>query len=301
MSKRMIARELGLHHSIVCREIKRNSVRGKYKPEAANKKAKKRMQTARAVPRRLHGTLLNRVVECLQEEWSPQQISGRLRQEGLRISHEAIYQMVWQDKADGGSLYLHLRHCGKKYNKRAGKTSGRGLIPHRVDIAERPAIVETKTRVGDWEADTVIGADHKGALVTLVERATKMTLIQKVATTSKELVTKAILNMLHGLKNTVHTLTFDNGKEFADHVKIAEMLEARTYFAKPYHSWERGLNEHTNGLIRQYLPKGTNFLQVSHKKVALVQKKINTRPRNVLLFKTPNEVFYSSQSVAWTG
>lgn len=300
VSKREVAKKVGLHHSIVCREITRNKHRSNYAPEVAHKKAKKRSQQARGKPRKLVGELLNIVIEKLKQEWSPQQISGRLKLEGVQISHESIYRMIWRDKAEGGSLYCRLRHNGKKYNKRAGKNAGRGLIPGRVDISERAAIVDAKSRVGDWEADTVIGAQHKGALVTLVERHSKFALIAKVETTSKELVTTAIIKLLKPAKRFVHTITFDNGKEFAGHAEISKALGADAYFARPYHSWERGLNEHTNGLIRQYLPKGANLLDVPAKIIRAIQKRINSRPRNVLSFKTPSEVFCSALSVAST-
>jgi IS30 family transposase len=300
LSIRATARRLQRSQSVISREIKRNKTTKGYQAGAAHLKAKRRACTARSVPRKLLGDTLNLVLIGLKEKWSPQQISGRLKESDVKISHETIYKMVWTDKARGGELYKHLRHNAKKYNKRAGTNAGRGLIPGRIDISERPQIVETKTRVGDWEADTIIGAQHQGALVTLVDRNSKLLLVSKVNNTTKEIVTAAILKMLKPLKGFVRTITFDNGKEFAGHSQIAKTLEADMYFAKPYHSWERGLNEHTNGLIRQYLPKGTNFLEVSHKTVRYIQKKINSRPRNVLSFRTPNEVFHSAVSVAST-
>lgn len=285
--------------SIVSREIKRNKVGSVYKAEAAHKRAKERARGARSRPRKMVGETHEAVIVGLKQQWSPQQISGRLKLQGISISHEAIYQFVWADRARGGELFKNFRHSGKKYNKRSGKNSGRGLIPGRTDISERPQIVEAKTRIGDIEADTVIGVEHKGAIVTLVDRNSKLLLMQKVPNTTKAVVTKTI-EMLKPFKNVIRTITFDNGKEFAGHAQIAKKLGVQTYFAKPYHSWERGLNEHHNGLIRQFLPKGTNFLEVTHKQVSAIQKNINDRPRNVLSFKTPNEVFYSALTLAST-
>lgn len=298
MSIRAVAKGLGRAPSTIFRELRRNGARGKYEPDKAHKLATSRLKTARSDPRKMHGNLLNTVVNRLHRQWSPQQISGRLKLEGISVSHESIYRHVWKDKKAGGSLFENLRHCGKKYNKRFGKNAGRGLIPGRVDITERPAIVETKARVGDWEADTVIGAQHNGALVTLVDRHSKLLLTARVANTTKDVVTSAILKLLKPVKTFVHTITFDNGKEFADHAKIGKKLGASTYFAKPYHSWERGLNEHHNGLIRQFMPKKTNFLEVSHQDLHVVQKSINARPRNVLGYRTPFEVFRAATGVA---
>lgn len=298
-SMRTIAKELGRAPSTISREIARNAgTRETYKPEKAEEMVMARVNAARGKPRKMHGELVQTVIDKLQRQWSPQQISGRLELEGISISHESIYKYVRADKKAGGCLFENLRHGGKRYNKRYGKLAGRGLIPGRVDISERPAIVESKVRVGDWEADTVIGVQHKGALVTLVDRHSKLLLTARVVSTTKRAVTAAMLKLLKPVKGFVHTITFDNGKEFADHAKIGEKLGAATYFAKPYHSWERGLNEHHNGLIRQFMPKGTNFLTVQNKAVKAVQKTINSRPRNVLGYRTPTEVFCAVTGVA---
>jgi len=226
------------------------------------------------------------------EQWSPRQISGWLESAGYGgVSHERIYQHIWADKKKGGSLWKHLRHNGKKYNKRKGKNAGRGLIPNRIDIGERPAIVDAKERLGDWEGDTIIGKDHKGAIVSLVDRASKLTKLILLPNKTAEAVTNAIVTALKPLASNTKTLTFDNGKEFAGHTDITQALNAACYFAKPYHSWERGLNEHTNGLVRQYFPKGTDFSTLPQKAVQRVENLLNTRPRECLNFKTPNEIF----------
>src|SRR5271170_1408834 len=230
--------------------------------------------------------------KLMQEQWSPDQISGWLAKNGDRsISHERIYQHVWEDKKNGGNLYVQLRHHGKKYNKRKGKTSGRGLIPNRVDIDQRPAIVAEKSRIGDWEADTIIGAGHQGAIMSHVERKSKYTKLAKLPDNSANSVVKASRRILLPLASRVETITYDNGKEFASHAEIVAALGAKSYFAKPYHSWERGLNEHTNGLVRQYFPKGTDFSTLSNADVQRVENKLNSRPRKILGYQTPREVF----------
>jgi IS30 family transposase len=181
-----------------------------------------------------------------------------------------------------GELYLHLRHSGKKYNKRKGKNSGRGLIPNRVDIDQRPSVVAAKSRIGDWEADTIIGVHHRGAVMSHVERKSKYTKLAKLPDKSADSIVQACARVLLPLADRIETITYDNGKEFASHVEIATSLRSLSYFAKPYHSWERGLNEHTNGLFRQYFPKGSDLSIVSDTEVQRVEDKLNSRPRKIL-------------------
>ena len=233
-----------------------------------------------------------------QEQWSPDQISGRLAKDGIAfISHERIYQHIWKDKKNGGKLHLHLRHSGKKYNKRKNNNSGRGLIPNRVDIDQRPAIVAEKSRIGDWEADTIIGANHKGVVMSHVERKSKYTKLAKLPNKSADSVARACARVLLPLADRIETITYDNGKEFASHAEIVASLGAQSYFAKPYHSWERGLNEHTNGLFRQYFPKGTDFAILSDADVQRVEDELNSRPRKILGYQTPREVFFIAQNL----
>jgi Transposase and inactivated derivatives, IS30 family len=233
------------------------------------------------------------IEEKLRLQWSPEQISGwcKIHHNGQTVSHETIYKHVWENKRGGGSLYRHLRHHGKKYNKRGGGKAGRGCIPGRVDIAERPAIVEEKTRLGDWELDTIIGREHKGTIVSMVERHSKLTRLAKVTRKTALEVKKALIHRLGDIADCVHTLTADNGKEFAGHLEIATKLGASMYFARPYHSWERGLNEHTNGLVRQYLPKHKRLDDVTYEALEEIENLLNNRPRKVLQFRTPIEVF----------
>ena len=207
------------------------------------------------------------------------------------MGRQWIYEHLKADRKAGGGLFPLLRRRGKKPNWRGGRHSGRGHIPGRVDISERPAEVERKERVGDWEADTIIGKGHSGAVVSLVDRASKYTFLQRVDRRTSAAVSAAMLAMLRPSAVAVHTVTADNGKEFAGHASVAEALKAGFFFATPYHSWERGLNEHTNGLVRQYLPKGTDLRAVTDAEVKAVQDRTDARPRRVLGYRTPAEVF----------
>jgi len=199
---------------------------------------------------------------------------------------------VREDKRQGGTLYKHLRYSHKKRKKQYGGKDKRGQIKNRVSIDERPEIVAQKTRIGDWEIDTVIGKNHQGALVTIVDRVSRFTLIKKVSSKHADVVTAATIDLLKPYMDKTWTITADNGKEFAGHEILAEQLNASVYFAHPYHSWERGLNENTNGLIRQYFTKGSSFVDITHEQVEEVMRKLNHRPRKALNYKTPHEVFF---------
>ena len=229
----------------------------------------------------------------LELQWSPEQISGWMKKQGYTntVSYETIYQYVWKNKKRKGSLYKNLRHHGKKYNKRSKGKAGRGCIPDRIGIEERPDEVEQKIRLGDWEADTVVGTKHSGCIVSLVDRASKVTKLKLVNRRTALEVTEAIIESLDPIKEFVLTLTADNGKEFAAHKEVSKALGADFYFARPYHSWERGLNEHTNGLIRQYLPKKKRFDEISPEDLMRIEDLLNNRPRKILNFSTPLEVF----------
>ena len=292
LSQSCIADALGVHRSTISRELRRNSGFRGYLFNQAQGLHDRRHEYVRSLPRKMTTRMIRLIESKLQLQWSPQQISGWLRRHYPRsISHERIYKYIWADKRKGGTLYRHLRHHGKKYRKRSSDKANRGRIPGRVDIETRPDIVAHKTRLGDWEVDTIIGKGRQGALVSMVDRASKYTCIVNVPSRKAEHVTLAICNRLAKIKRHVLTLTMDNGKEFTQHHIMASRLEADTYFAKPYHAWERGLNEHTNGLIRQYFPKNTNFLTVSEEQVIHVENLLNNRPRKVLNFQTPEEVF----------
>ena len=216
-------------------------------------------------------------------------------EQGVSISHEWIYQHVYTDKRSGGNLYRFLR-CQKVRRKRYGLYSRRGTIPNQVSIDERPAIVDAKRRFGDWEGDTVIGKSHRGALVTLVERKSLYTVIRSVIHKTAAAVRAAVVDGLTPYIDRVHTITYDNGREFADHEGMASDLETRIYFAHPYASWERGLNENTNGLIRQYFPKDRDLRTVTTREIEKAMDKLNHRPRKSLGYRTPYEVFFNTRT-----
>src|SRR5664279_3344044 len=292
-SQESIAEVLGVSQSAVSREICRNRGQRGYRFKQAEAKAQAR-QAIRSKPRKLTAAVRRKIEAKLRQmRWSPEQVSGWLRDQGIKLSHERIYQMIWQDKRDGGNLWRSLRRRGKRYNKRAGKNAGRGLIPNRIDISDRPAIVARKARLGDWEGDTVASAGHKGGLLTLVERKSLLTKISKLRRSTARATQRATVRRLKPIGNFVHTITFDNGKEFAAHQDIAHALKAKIFFATPYHAWERGLNENTNGLIRDFFPKGTDFSTVTSAEIAKVERLLNSRPRKCLGFRSPKEVFNS--------
>ena len=291
ISKRRIAELIGVHNGTIYREVDRNKGSGGYDPELAQKKAEARRAGARKHIR-FTDEVKERVKELLSLDFSPEQISGYLeKKEGIRISHETIYQHVYADQRAGGDLYTHLRWSRKKRRKRLGKKDRRGQIPDRVSIDERPEVVDDKERIGDWEVDTMIGKNHKGVLVTAVERKAKYSCIGHAPNRTAELVTKALIDMLCPYQDKVLTITVDNGKEFSMHKKIAKALKTDVYFAHPYHSWERGLNENTNGLIRQYFPKKTSFENLKEQDIKFVEQRLNNRPRKSLEFKTPAQCF----------
>ncbi len=294
IKQKEIAKAIGKSEACISQELKRNKGAHGYRYQQAEAKATERRRSAsQSSGRKLTPLIKGFIEKYLRKEWSPIQIAGRLKKEHeISISHELIYQYVWANKKGGGTLYKHLRHKGKKYNKRGSKNAGRGLIPGRIDISERPAIVEEKTRIGDFEIDTIIGKNHQGAIVSLVDRTSKYTKLVLVKRRTAKEVSAAIQKIMCFLKSYVLTLTADNGKEFSYHKEFGEALGADVYFATPYHSWERGLNEHTNGLVRQYLPKKTDFATITQAQVEAIEKKLNSRPRKVLNFNTPEEVFF---------
>ena len=281
---------MGRNKSTIYRELARNTGARGYRPKQAGEMASERHKLK---PKAINITpsVITIVEKKILLDWSPEQISGRLlREDNISISHEAIYQHILADKLAGGDLYKHLR-CQKKNKKRYGTKSDdkRGKIKDKVSIEKRPQVVDNKTRKGDWEGDLVIGKNHKRALVTLVDRKTKKA---KIAIIDSKHATPVSLAVIDLLKNeTKHTITFDNGKEFAGHKHMKAKTGAMIYFAHPYSSWERGLNENTNGLIRQYFPKGSCFDNISDAEVKRVEDILNNRPRKTLSYRTPNEVY----------
>ena len=294
-NQKQIANEIGVSASTICRELKRNSS-DKYHPELAQINYHKRV-IAKKKRQAITIAIEKYIRSKLKLDWSPEQIAGRMRiDKGYSIHHETIYRFIYTNKAHNGRLYLHLRYKNKKYHKRSNEYQRRGTIKNRICISKRPAIADHKKRIGDWEIDTVIGANHQGALVTIVDRKSKFTLMKKVKSKHADVVTQATIDLLYPLKKLTHTITSDNGKEFAYHEVIAKSLDTNFYFANPYHSWERGLNEHTNGLIRQYIPKKSEFENISKEEIVTIANKLNHRPRKVLGYKTPFEVFMKAFS-----
>jgi len=287
-----IVHDGGCSQSTISREAKRNRGKRGYRYKQAQTKANFRKKQSKNA-KKLNAQIIDQVkIMLCQYQWSPEQISGRFKKKGINISHETIYRHIWQDKQEGGILYKQLRNKGKKYYKRSSKTAGRGLIPNRVGIGNRPKIVDQKKRVGDWELDTIIGAKHKGAIVSIVDRVTKFTRLALIKSATAKYTAKAITCLLNPISEYVHTLTSDNGKEFAQHKDVSKNLQAGFYFARPYHSWERGLNENTNRLVRQYFPKGTDFTTLKQKDVQKVENLLNARPRKTLNFNNQIEEFY---------
>jgi len=291
-----IAKELEVHKSTISRELSRNRGERGYRPKQANEKALERR--THATPRkRIAAETWAVVKEKVRQDWSPEQVSGWLeKHQEIRISHEWIYQYILTEKQAGGDLYTHLRQHGKR-RKRYGQYDRRGKLPNRVSIEERPQLVEQRERLGDWEVDTLVGKGHRGALVSLVERKSRYTLLQPVTQRLANLVADATISLLQPFTDLVHTITGDNGKEFAEHKRIAETLKANFYFAHPYSAWERGTNENTNGLVRQYFPKKTDFSKVARSETKVAVDRLNHRPRKCLDFKSPFEVFFD-QAVA---
>lgn len=298
-----IAQEVAVHKSTISRELRRNGGQRGYRPKQAQARATARQQQRAARPRITPATW-ELVAAKLQEQWSPEQIAGRLRRTRSPlsgcVSHERIYQYIYADKRAGGVLHTHLRSQKQRRKRYGSGRSRRGQIAGRVSISERPALVERRARLGDWEGDTIVGQGHQQAIVSLTERFSRFTLLHKVARATAPAVSAAIREQLGPLAEWVHTLTSDNGQEFAAHQEIAVALQADYYFAHPYASWERGLNENTNGLVRQYCPKKSDFSHLDQDAMQAIAHRLNHRPRKTLDYRTPFEVFFQQQTVALT-
>ena len=293
MSLSDIASLIGVSKSTVSREIKKNSnMYRHYVAIDAQQFAERRKSVPRR-PRILSKEDWQEIVQCIRRHWSPETIAGVRRKEGRNcVSVEWMYHIIRKDKECGGDLYTYLPHH-LKHRKRP--VSSRIPIKDRVSIDERPAVVDAKARFGDWEMDTIVGKDGKGAIVTLVERTTKKCLIAKSPKgKNAKAVAKLVVQMLRPFERHVLSITTDNGTEFADHKSIAKSLHTKVYFAHPYSSWEKGLIENTNKLIRQYIPNGTDFSQLSDDYILHVQTELNLRPRKLLNFSSPKQIFFLS-------
>jgi transposase, IS30 family len=292
-SQSYIAIEIGKNKSVVSRELKRNrDLRGGvYKAELAQRKCLERHQKKR---KKLYFTdeIKTHVDTCILKDYSPEQIVGTSKKEGLKcVSHERIYQYLWHDKKQGGELYKHLRTQGKRYRKRGAAKDKRGQIVGRIGIEQRPEVVNDKQRFGDLEIDLIIGEHNKYALLTINDRATGIAKIRKLDGKDAFGIEQMVIKTLQDWQPYLHTITSDNGKEFAHHASIAKALNIEYYFARPYHSWERGANENLNGLIRQYFPKKSSFENITDNQIQEVEDKLNNRPRKRLSYETPNNVY----------
>lgn len=283
-----IGQAIGFSQSTVSKELSRNRGQRGYRSVQAERFARERQRVKKSRPRVVVGEVKEEVEARLRTKHSPDQISRKLALEGVKVSHEAIYQHVLWDKKNGGGLWRELRINGKRRYRRRSK-AGRGeKIPDRVDIDERPAEISGRERYGDWEADLIQGAPGSGFLLSLYERRSRMGLLYKLPDKSSRETSMAIVLILHGL--VVHSITYDNGLEFAMHGFVNELLGSESYFCKPYRSWEKGGVENFNGLVRQYFPKGMDFTGITAEQLKAVEDEINDRPRNILGYQSPNDL-----------
>ena len=288
-SQREIVASIAKDKSVISREIVRNKDQrsGVYRHDLAHRKYAQR-QKKKPKKKRFTLRIQSHVETLLKEDYSPEQIVGISIKEGIDcVSHERIYQHVWKDKKHQGELHTHLRRKGRKYRKRGATKDSRGIIKDRVSIDRRPSVVEERSRFGDLEVDLVIGKNQKGAMVTINDRASGMLKMKKVETKQASEVADAINALLEEWSPFLHTITSDNGKEFAWHQQVAKTLSIDYYFAHPYHSWERGANENLNGLIRQYIPKKSDFSMLDEQQIKDIETKINNRPRKRHKYETP--------------
>jgi transposase, IS30 family len=292
----VIAQEMNRSQSTISRELKRNSSDDNlYLPDKAQEMMEDRRQESKESFESIDMATIDKIKQYLELSYSPEQISGRMKREGIAsVSHETIYQLIYANHCGLGEYKKHLRQKQKKRRRRKGINKKRGGIPNRVGIENRPPIADLKTQIGHWEGDTVIGGNHNGAIVTYVDKASKYLVAGLIDNKKADQVNKRTIELFKEVKlDFRETITFDNGTEFSKHQEIAEELGLDIFFANPYSSWERGLNEHTNGLIREFLPKGTNLRIVPNEELKRIVNLINNRPRKSLDYRTPYEVFYS--------
>ena len=299
LSRAEIARRMGRHRSTVGRELRRNSAPydGGYRAERAHQRAHARRYRSRRNSQ-FEPVQWARIEALLQEEWSPEQVAGYLARRGeFSISHETIYRHVWRDWKKGGTLHRHLRGARKHCRKRYGTYDRRGRLAGKRMIGERPAVVERRRQLGHWEIDTMMGeslGESSDCILTLVERRTGYVLIGKLAARTAAEANRALLELLEQHPGRVRTITADNGTEFHWYEQIEAVNPVRFYFATPHHSWERGTNENTNGLIRQYLPKGESMAGVTQSQCDTIAAQLNHRPRKRHAYKTPHQCFHAN-------
>lgn len=294
MGKEAMAREIGVHRSTVYREVRRNSDLGRAGYRATSAYAAARDRHERKKKRRIEEATWAKVKGLLKSEWSPEQITRRLKHEGhATVSHESIYLYIYEDKRKGGKLYEHLR-CQHVNRKRHGKYYNRKGWSSRTPISMRPAVVDERSRFGDWESDTLVGSRQQGSILSLLERRSRMLILEKLDDRTPDTLAETVTRLLAPIKDKVLTITSDNGFEFRSHKRIASALDADFFFADPYSSWQRGAVENANGLVRQYIPKKSDFNSISKDRVRMIAHILNNRPRKVLNFKTPYEVFFNT-------
>ena len=299
-SNKEIAKNLKVHPSSIGRELKRNSspIRKRYGAASAQEMASLRKSVNSKANKKLKNRLEELVVKYIKKDWSPEQVSATLaNKDDFSLSFVRIYQYIEIDRQRGGDLHTHLRFYGKKRRAKYG-SKHKGRIKGRVSISKRPEIVDKKTRIGDFEIDTIIGKGKQGAITTIVDRASAFVKISIPTTKRAEDIESETIRLLLPHKEITHTITSDNGLEFANHKGISKTLDCSYYFCNPYSSWERGLNEYTNGLIRQYFSKGSSFADITPERIQEVEDKLNHRPRKTLGWRTPYEVFYGLEEAA---
>ena len=288
-SKRHIAFRLCRAPSTIIREIKRNKNRNGYFAKHAHKLAQQRLAPN---PKTITQDQWNEIEKLLSLQWSPEQISSH-----ITVSLHSIYRYIYRDKRAGGNLYKHLRFRNQRKRK-YGQPETRGQLTNRRNIKERSPIVEDRTRFGDLEIDTIVGKNHQQSLVSIVDRKTGYLWLKKCSNRKSDEVFKATIELLNPMKEKLETITADNGKEFSLHEQIAIELGIDFYFADPYSSWQRGTNENTNGLIRQYILKGSDLNHYSDQYIEEIATKLNHRPRKRLGFKSPSQVLFQEHGVA---
>ena len=296
-SQRKIAREINCHSSTISRELRRNRSLTEYEPMEASRLSIHRRKGARKSHKRAP-SLIDWVAKQIQSEWSPDQIAGFMRRVGsLQVSHQWIYNLIYRDKIAGGDLWRYCRlPYQRRYQRHLAKRAGLGKIPDRVGIECRPKAVDDRLHIGHWEGDTILHGHKNSGAVTLVERRSGYLLAGCVPKLKAHLVTDVIIRELRPIRGAVQTLTLDNGSEFSDHQTFSKALSLTSYFCDPYRSSQRGSNENTNGLLRQYFPKGTDFAKVSRKATRQAVNRLNNRPRKRLGYRTPTEVFWGEYS-----
>ena len=289
-----IAHALGRHRSTIGREVRRNGTPHDacYRPQLADWYARGRRSRSRR-NRRFSLADWDRIQALVRQDWSPEQVAGRLRREGaLTISHETIYRYIWADKHAGGTLYRHLRGARKRRRKRYGRHDSRGRLAGKRPITARPAAADTRAEVGHWEADTMLGAGQAGPCVlSMVERKTGYVALGQLRQRTSDHVNRRAQDLIRAQPRPVRTITVDNGTEFHEYAALERATATRFYFATPHHAWERGTNENTNGLLRQYLPKGTSMARLTQQDCHHIATKLNRRPRKRLGYRTPEECY----------